>query len=548
MKIGIMIKDLNSLANWEVRIIQGIFDNPSLELSLLIQDGRAQPPGSMFRKLFTMLTSHNPFGRLLLTSQVKIESYLFGGYTATDNKAIINKLLLLDTIKLSPTKNGYLDVFTEGDSVLIEEYELDVILRHQFNIIQGPVLTAAKYGIWSFHHADNSINRGGPAGFWEIILKQATTGVTLQQLTAELDGGLIIDKANFNTKNSFFKNKTSLLENSVSMLFRSLERLERGCYNTSKSMVYCEPLFRTPNGFQVVKYLILFYSTHFMNTIKKINVKFFSARYNCWTLFIGQGAFLNATLFRLKPVNIPKNEFWADPFLFEYKNDNYVFFENYEYDTRKGKISCGIINGSDLINIVDVMDFDYHLSYPFIFRDGDDIFLMPETHENKRLEIYKCIMFPNKWELYSSAFEGEVVHDASFYVDESGCRWLFINKQAHTKSSDCSELFIYKVDNFKLDGLTPHKDNPVLIGDDIARNGGGIFNYNGSIYRPSQANVDGVYGKALNINKIEKLSIDEYVESTVLIAKPNFYKGLKAMHHLHQMEGRFVIDAAYEKI
>jgi len=34
------------------------------------------------------------------------------------------------------------------------------------------LLNASKYGVWSFHHADNSINRGGPAGFWEIIYKQ----------------------------------------------------------------------------------------------------------------------------------------------------------------------------------------------------------------------------------------------------------------------------------------------------------------------------------------------------------------------------------------
>ncbi len=82
------------------------------------------------------------------------------------------------------------------------------------------MLKASKYGIWSFHHGDNSINRRGPAGFWEIFLKQESVGVTLQQLTPELDGGLVIDKAYFNRHWSFVKTNRRILEGSVSVLLR----------------------------------------------------------------------------------------------------------------------------------------------------------------------------------------------------------------------------------------------------------------------------------------------------------------------------------------
>ena len=54
-------------------------------------------------------------------------------------------------------------------------------------------------------NADNSINRGGPSCFWEISLNQPTVGVTLQKLTPELDGGLIIDKSFFNKTISYVK-------------------------------------------------------------------------------------------------------------------------------------------------------------------------------------------------------------------------------------------------------------------------------------------------------------------------------------------------------
>jgi len=93
--------------------------------------------------------------------------------------------------------------------------------------------------------------------------------------------------------------------------------------------------------------------------------------------------------------------------------------------------------------------------------------------------------------------------------------------------------------------MIPHKLNPVLIDARVARNGGSIFEHNNQLFRPSQRNVDGVYGRALNINRIDKLTIDEYVETTVQIIEPNFDKKLMGLHHLHQCNGKFVFDAAY---
>ncbi len=81
----------------------------------------------------------------------------------------------------------------------------------------------------------------------------------------------------------------------------------------------------------------------------------------------------------------------------------------------------------------------------------------------------------------------------------------------------------------------------------VARNGGAIFEYENEYYRPSQANINGIYGASLNINKIKKFSIEEYIEEIIVTAEPNFYKGLISMHHLHQTKNLFVIDAAFKR-
>ena len=110
---------------------------------------------------------------------------------------------------LSPKRKGFLDIFSDEESDLISNYKLDIILRHEFNIIRGKILQSAKHGIWSFHHGDNDINRGGPSCFWEIILNQKYIGVTLQKLTPELDGGYIIDKGYYNKHWSWIKSEYS---------------------------------------------------------------------------------------------------------------------------------------------------------------------------------------------------------------------------------------------------------------------------------------------------------------------------------------------------
>ena len=97
--------------------------------------------------------------------------------------------ILLDTNKITviPKQTKYSDLIEEEDVKKIKEFDLDVIVRLGFRILRGGILKAAKCGVWSFHHGDNNINRGGPAGFWEVFEKHPVTGSILQIITEELD-------------------------------------------------------------------------------------------------------------------------------------------------------------------------------------------------------------------------------------------------------------------------------------------------------------------------------------------------------------------------
>ena len=104
--------------------------------------------------------------------------------------------------------------------------------------------------------------------------------------------------------------------------------------------------------------------------------------------------------------------------------------------------------------------------------------------------------------------------------------------------------YIYKIADLRLGIFEPHKQNPVLIDSRRARNAGLPFVQDGYMFRPSQQNIKGIYGKGLNINRIEKLTLFEYSERMEYSVEPNFNTNLQSLHHLCQSDTFFIFDCA----
>jgi folate-dependent phosphoribosylglycinamide formyltransferase PurN len=132
-------------------------------------------------------------------------------------------------LDVSPILGRFTDTFSDDDVAAVRRHDLDVLVRVGFRILKGSILDAARHGVWSFHHGDNRTNRGGPPGVWEVLEDRQETGVTLQRLSSELDGGEVLARGVGRTERfSFSRNVASLYPRSSRMLVRSVERLARG--------------------------------------------------------------------------------------------------------------------------------------------------------------------------------------------------------------------------------------------------------------------------------------------------------------------------------
>jgi len=66
-------------------------------------------------------------------------------------------------------------------------------------------------------------------------------------------------------------------------------------------------------------------------------------------------------------IESPKGRFYADPFMIEDGGKFWVFFEDFDYATQRGRISCAEVHKGGIANPVTVLERPYHLSYPLCF-------------------------------------------------------------------------------------------------------------------------------------------------------------------------------------
>lgn len=205
IRFGIMCFG-TTLTAWEAECVRELLDLEAVEVALLIvekKSGTPRPKRRLLRKLKTLLMSRNSFW--LLYQRLFVDGRI-EALRPVDMSATLSQVPRLECEVLR--KGRFSEYFKEEDLARIRQYDLDFLLRFAFGIIRGDILSAPRYGVWSFHHDDEERYRGGPPAFWEIYYGDPLTGVVLQRLTDRLDGGIVLRKRHFPTVvDSYVRNR-----------------------------------------------------------------------------------------------------------------------------------------------------------------------------------------------------------------------------------------------------------------------------------------------------------------------------------------------------
>ena len=231
--------------------------------------------------------------------------------------------------------------------------------------------------------------------------------------------------------------------------------------------------------------------------------------------------------------------FYADPFLFTDGGQRWLFFEELEFRTGKGIISCTQIRDGRHTGVPrPVLERPYHLSYPLVFRHGHDIFMLPETGSNGKVELYRAKSFPFTWMLHRILLDNIALYDATLLEYQN--RWWLFGAVSQYGSLPQDELAIFYSDT--LEGpWQPHLLNPVKSDCRSARPAGRILVRDNRLIRPAQDCESG-YGTALVWCEINELTPEHFDEREVGRWTGKGFMKIKGLHTFDYDDGLAAID------
>ncbi len=229
-----------------------------------------------------------------------------------------------------------------------------------------------------------------------------------------------------------------------------------------------------------------------------------------WLILMGPPGYRDLDWNLLRPLLPPTDRYWADPFILQRDDCYYVFIEEKLYATGIGRIACLTVDrDGSLLSQQTVLERPYHLSYPFLFEHGQDLFMIPESGAHRAIELYRCTHFPERWEFVQNLMTDIHAVDATL-LEWGGKWWLFANVKAPGGSSLDELHLFYTADLFKGEWRA-HPRNPGVRDIASARPAGHVFAHGSSLIRPSQ-DSSRRYGYALKFNRIAVLSDTDYAE------------------------------------
>ncbi len=435
---------------------------------------------------------------------------------------------------------------------IIRSLQIDVLFKPGHEPVNSALANCAKYGIWSFHPtpADNYCTDF--AGTREVLQAMGTTQVCLNKLSGTQDADEIIHTSSFCTNENsinwnrhyFFWKASSILVNQLNQLYRLGPQKFFALAKKKQANAGHEQLKHfSPHGNYELTIRIVWLLLRY---IKRKTAAWFY--FNQWILLFDangskNGIICTKNLRRLMPA---KDRLWADPFIIEKNNSYFVFFEEMLYKEQKGSIAVIEIDKNGKYHKPQkALEKNHHLSYPFLFEEDGDYYMLPEASQNKSLDLYKCTDFPLGWEYKTSLLSNIEAADSTLFKHNNKY-WLFTSIREHPATSINDNLYLFFSDSLVNGSWRPHPLNPIVSNVETSRPAGRIFIKENRIFRPTQ-NASNYYGYGTQIMEIIKLSEDEYEEKHVHSINPGWSKDVMGTHTFNFAGQMTVIDALIKR-
>lgn len=453
------------------------------------------------------------------------------------SKAPVNLLTLYpetETQYCTPITKGVANYFSPDDIDSIKDHKLDFLLRFGFNIIRGGILEAAQYGVWSFHHDDEEVIRGGPPGFWEVYKGMDVNAVILQQLTDKLDKGYVLKKVYYRTiKHAYKAHLDQIYLESSRLPLQYCRQVIHAAHAPQPSRSQA-PIYKPPNNLQMLYFACLmpirrmaFHLTHLF-------------RHEDWQLGLHEAdseTFIDDPVKALRNTHWfkapPRGTYYADPFLIQYKADTLVFFETFSYRSGKGVIEMAKAS-ENFSRMYTVLQGKHHYAFPYVFEWEGSLYCLPECYASGGVQLFVWDALKNEFR-YSKTLVEDVAAVDPVLFEHNGLWWLLFTR----KELPSVHVFAYYA-NDPFGPYQSHANNPVKSDIRASRPAGRLIRHHGKLLRPAQ-DCAADYGVAVVLNEIKTLNPQQFEETPVQRIEPlNKVDYAKGLHTLN-FAGRYTV-------
>lgn len=434
---------------------------------------------------------------------------------------------------------------TGGDSAdqaklleLVNVNKFDVLVDLGLKKRLGSAADGIRFGVWRFQGTNESGSRHDYTLFWQLY-RGSTVSHTqlLARMPDQRRSSVLYDSCFATDPVSLYRMENRECWRRGQILAQCLTAAPRGevLHSELSSQEAMTDSDRVPTTAEMTRFAARWAVRRILRAAQRL---FFREH---WFLGLRRrpSASMPTQLSRFQIIQSPGRFNYADPFLFEKDGGSYLFFEKWRKNGG-GVLCCVKLNADGRHGEPKViLARNYHLSYPQVFENQGGIYLLPESRENNRIELYQAEEFPWRWKLAHVLIENVAAADPTL-LHYNGMFWLFASG-AGTRSDLNSELFLYFSES--LSGpWQAHPLNPVVSDVRRARPAGRLFlDDDGQLIRPGQDSSK-VYGHRVRLNRVDVLSRTEYRETPLNSIGPEWFDGNLGTHTLNRTKQWEVLD------
>jgi hypothetical protein len=421
----------------------------------------------------------------------------------------------------------------------LQALRLDVLINLSLTALPPELPALARLGVWTVREGRARLVIGSPIGWHELTFDDRLT--TCQVEVTRADGSLhIVAQAVLATDpQSITRNQMHLLWRAAALMPRTLRALiQRGEAEFFARAQHAETaqVAASPN----LLHLSMLVPRQIHYTLRKYLRKRFS--FEQWMLMLARrGSAAPLRWEGFAPLVPPPDRLWADPFVVEHEGQTYIFVEELLFSQKRGAIACLTLDaGGGVTSSTRVLEKPHHLSYPFVFEYQGTWYMLPEMSASRSVELYRCTHFPDQWVCEKTLMRDVTALDTTLFEYE-GRWWMFVNLAEDMGNSTWDSLHLFYADSPLSETWAPHPLNPVVADVRSARPAGRPFLRDGQLFRPSQDSMLR-YGHSLRLNRVDRLTVNEYEETSVETLVPPQGTDIIATHTLNFSEKWTVID------